>query len=113
MPDFDVNPDALREYAQVLDGLNAAIDAINEYVHTYGCDKSGFTGLFIVLRPVVDLVGSLFGETLTFGRQRLASLVAGVQQVADAYQQVDDQAAKAMQDLLAQLDDLSIPEDAA
>ncbi|WP_243769912.1 hypothetical protein [Amycolatopsis acidicola] len=107
--DFHVDPDAVAGYAETLDGLNSAIDAINEYMHTYGLDKSGFTGLFIVLQPVVDLVGSLFGETLSFGRQRLASLVDGVKETAEAYQNIDEQAAKALQDLLRELQDENVP----
>ena len=107
MSDFEVNPDAVHQYAQVLDGLNSAIGAINGYVHDHGCDKSGFTGLFIVLQPVVDLVGSLYGDTLKFGSQRLASLVDGVNKAADAFEQVDDNAAKALEQILTQLDDSS------
>ncbi|MCU1680793.1 MAG: hypothetical protein JWQ81_1532 [Amycolatopsis sp.] len=107
MPDFEVNPDAVHQYAQVLDGFNSAIGAINGYVHDYGCDKSGFTGLFIILQPVVDLVGSLYGDTLKFGSQRLASLVDGVNKAADAFQQADENAAKSLEDILNQLDDSS------
>jgi hypothetical protein len=107
--DIHVNPDAVNNYAEVLNGLNSAIDAINEYMHTYGCDKSGFTGLFIVLRPVVDLVGSLFGDTLGFGRQRLASLVDGVRKTAESYQHIDADAAKLLQDLLRELESQDVP----
>jgi uncharacterized protein YukE len=107
--DFHVNPDSVREYAEVLDGLNSAIDAINEYMHTYGCDKSGFTGLFMVLQPVVDLVGSLYGDSLSFGRQRLASLIEGVNKVAQAYQDTDDQASKILEDLRRELDRDTVP----
>lgn len=107
--DFHVDPDAVDNYAEVLNGLNSAIDAINEYMRTYGCDKSGFTGLFIVLRPVVDLVGSLFGDTLSFGRQRLASLVDGVRKTAESYQDIDADAAKLLQDLLRELESQDVP----
>jgi uncharacterized protein YukE len=107
VPDFEVNPDGIRDYAKVLDGLNSAISAINNYAQQYGCDKSGFTGLFVVLQPVVDMIGSLFGDTLKFGSQRLASLVTGVEQVADAFEQIDKNSAKALQDLLAQLEEAS------
>lgn len=102
--DFHVDPDALREYADVLDGLNSAIDAISEYMHTYGCDKSGFTGLFMVLQPVIDLVGSLYGDTLKFGEQRLASLVEGVNSTADAYEQTDEGVSSLLTNLLSELD---------
>lgn len=107
--DFHVDPDALREYADVLDGLNSAIDSISEYMHTYGCDKSGFTGLFIVLQPVVDLVGSLYGDTLKFGKQRLASLVDGVNSTADAYEQADSNIGELLGSLLGEIDSSSVP----
>lgn len=107
--DFHVDPDKVSEYGNTLEGLNSAIDAINEYMHTYALDKSGFTGLFMILRPVVDLVGSLYGETLSFGRQRLASLVNGVQQTADGYSQIDEQVSKVLQDLLRELQSQDVP----
>ncbi|TVT18951.1 hypothetical protein FNH05_35280 [Amycolatopsis rhizosphaerae] len=107
--DFHVDPDSLDEYAKVLEGLNSAIDAINEYMHTYGCDKSGFTGLFMILHPVIDLIGSLYGDTLKFGRQRLASLVDGVHKVAEAYQRMDENASKMLEDLLGELQDAKTP----
>lgn len=107
--DFQVNPDALRRYAEVLEGLDSVIDAISEYMHTYGCDKSGFTGLFMVLQPVVDLVGSLYGDTLKFGKQRLASLVEGVNQTANAYEQTDQKVTGVLRDLLGAIDSSDIP----
>lgn len=107
--DIHVDPDAVHAYADVLEGLNSAIDAINEYMHSTALDKSGFTGLFMVLRPVVDLIGSLYGESLSFGRQRLASLVDGVNNAADAYAQTDANAAKALQDLLRAIQEQPVP----
>jgi hypothetical protein len=101
---YDVRPDALAEYARNMEGLNSAADAIGEYMHTYGCDKSGFTGLLTILHPAVDLVGSLFGETLKFGKERLSSLAAGMTDVAKTYDEHDKQVAKTLQDILAQLD---------
>jgi hypothetical protein len=101
---YDVKPDALTAYAQNIEGLNSAADAIGEYMHTYGCDKSGFTGLLTILHPAVDLVGSLFGETLKFGKERLSSLAAGMTDVAKTYEEHDKQVTKALQDILGQLD---------
>jgi hypothetical protein len=103
--DFHVNPEALRQYAEVLDGLNSSIDAINEYMQSYGCDKSGFTGLLMVLQPAIDLVGSLYGDTLKFGKQRLASLVEGVNNAADTYERTDNQVGSVLKNLLSELDD--------
>lgn len=107
--DFHVDPDKVSEYGTTLEGLNSAIDAINEFMHTYALDKSGFTGLFLVLHPVIDLVGSLYGDTLSFGRRRLASLVTGVQQTAEGYSQIDEQVSTVLQDLLRELQSEEVP----
>jgi hypothetical protein len=107
--DFHVDPDAVREYATVLDGLNSAIDAISEYMHGTACDKSGFTGLFIVLQPVIDLIESLYGDTLKFGKERLASLVAGVNDTADSYEQTDNQVGGILKGLLSAIDSADVP----
>lgn len=107
--DFHVDPEALEQYADVLDGLSSVIDAISEYMHTYGCDKSGFTGLFIILQPVIDLVGSLYGDSLKFGKQRLASLVEGVKHTAETYLSTDDQVRQVLNDLLSAIDSSDVP----
>jgi hypothetical protein len=104
MTGYQVKTDVLGEYARNLDGLVSAADAIREYAHTYGCDKSGFTGLLTLLQPGVDLVGSLFDETVKFGKERLSSLSAGVTDVAKAYEEQDQRATKALEEILSQLD---------
>ena len=87
----------------------SAADAIGEYVHRYGCDKSGFTGLLTILHPSVDLVGSLFGDTLKFGKKRLTSLDAGMADIAKTYEEHDNQVTKALDDILDQLDTVGAP----
>jgi hypothetical protein len=109
--DFAVDPQTMQEYAQVVDGLHATVSRIDDYMRSTACDKSGFTGLFTVLRPVVDLVGNLYGETLKFGHSRLTSLSQGVQSAADAYAHHDANAAKMLDDLHAQLDSPGTPPD--
>jgi hypothetical protein len=104
--DFEVDPAAMREYAAVVDGLHQVVGKIDEYMRSTACDKSGFTGLFMVLRPVVDLVGNLYGETLQFGNARLTSLSQGVQSAADAYTTHDENSAKLLDELRAKLESL-------
>ncbi|HEY3466980.1 MAG TPA: type VII secretion target [Amycolatopsis sp.] len=106
MADVEVDPEAMREYAQVVDGLHQVVDKIDEYMRATACDKSGFTGLFMVLRPVVDLVGNLYGETLKFGHSRLTSLSQGVQSAADAYASHDENSAKILDELRAKLESM-------
>ncbi|MEC3980028.1 hypothetical protein [Amycolatopsis sp. H20-H5] len=107
MADLETSPAALTAYAQNLDGLHGAIDKINEYMRTQGCDTSGFTGLFVVLRPVVDMVGSLYDETLKFGHNRLNSMSAGIKAASEHYATVDATAAKRLADLMRELDEPS------
>ncbi|MFF0146383.1 MULTISPECIES: hypothetical protein [Amycolatopsis] len=90
---FEVNPQSMRDYAQAVDGLHDAVAKIREYMQGTACDKSGFTGLFVVLQPVVDLVGNLYGETLKFGDERLTALAGGMRSAADHYQRHDDNTA--------------------
>ncbi|MCR6488154.1 hypothetical protein M8542_35535 [Amycolatopsis sp. OK19-0408] len=104
MADFEVDPAAMREYAGVVDGLHQAVGKIDEYMRSTACDKSGFTGLFTVLHPVVDLVGNLYGETLKFGDARLTSLSQGVQSAAAAYTTHDMNSAKLLDELRAKLE---------
>lgn len=96
---FQVSPETLDAYAANLQQLQGAFDAISDYVTTAGCDKSGFTGLLTLLHPAVDLVDSLFQETLDFGRERLASLTGGIAGIAEQYRMQD----KASQDLFTEI----------
>jgi uncharacterized protein YukE len=102
--DFEVDPAALREYAQVVEGLHQAVNKVGEYMQATACDTSGFTGLFYLLRPVVDLVGKLYGETLQFGHERLTSLSQGIQSAANAYAAHDEHAKKMLDELRAMLE---------
>lgn len=105
MADFEVDPETLREYAQVVDGLHWSVSKIDDYMRSTACDTSGFTGLFYVLRPVVDLVANLYGDTLKFGHSRLASMSEGVQSVAKAYADHDAHVGKILVGIGAELDD--------
>ncbi|QWF83181.1 hypothetical protein HUW46_06621 [Amycolatopsis sp. CA-230715] len=101
---IDVHTDKVAEYAQNIQNMNRVVDKISDYMHTYGCDKSGFTGLLMVLHPAVDLVQSLYDESLKFGRERLTSLSDGVKNAGKAYEQHDEAVAKALEELARGLD---------
>lgn len=104
MADIETDPQALASYAQNLDSLHSVIDKINDFMRTEGCDTAGFTGLFMVLRPVVDLVGLLYGETLKFGHNRLSSMTDGIKAAAQAYSDHENVAKKQFENLLRQLE---------
>ncbi|HWD06393.1 MAG TPA: type VII secretion target [Amycolatopsis sp.] len=107
MADWHVDTDVMREYAQTVDGLHDRVSKINDYMKTTACDKSGFTGLFTLLQPVVDLVGNLYGETLEFGHNRLTSLADGMRSAADAYDHHDGQAAAILKEFQGDLQSIA------
>ncbi|AUS78236.1 hypothetical protein C1701_07480 [Actinoalloteichus sp. AHMU CJ021] len=96
---FQVDVDSLEGYARSLDDLQGAFDALREYAVRYGCDKSGFTGLLALLHPGVDLVGTLFGETLNFGQDRLGGTADGIRRNAEVYAAAD----QAVQDRMVKI----------
>jgi hypothetical protein len=107
--EFDVHTDVMREYADVVDGLHAQVGKIKDYMRTTACDKSGFTGLFALLQPVVDLVGNLYGSTLDFGDNRLTSLSQGVRSAADSYDHHDGQVAAILKEFGIAIDEVGTP----
>lgn len=109
MPDFEVHTDTMREYADVVDGLHAQVDKIKDYMSTTACDTAGFTGLFYVLRPVVELVSGLYGDTLGFGQSRLSSLSQGIKSAADAYDHHQGQVVALLKELGGSLDSIKPP----
>jgi hypothetical protein len=77
--------DSLHEYADSLEKLGKQFENIRNYMHQSACDKSGFTGLLTILQPGVDLIGSLFNETLNFGCDRMQGTVQAVRDSANHY----------------------------
>ncbi|GAA3579292.1 hypothetical protein GCM10022222_75130 [Amycolatopsis ultiminotia] len=106
MSSFEVDPQSMRDYAQAVDGLHDVVSKIRDYMKDTACDKSGFTGLFTVLQPVVDLVGNLYGETLKFGDERLTSLSQGMTAAADHYAKHDDNTATILAQFGMKADDI-------
>ncbi|WP_020657731.1 hypothetical protein [Amycolatopsis benzoatilytica] len=104
MSSIKVSTEQLHQYAATLEGLHEKISKIDDYMKSTACDKTGFTGLFIVLQPVVDLVSNLYGETLKFGHSRLTSLTEGVKQAAEAYTNHDANSAKLLEKFIAEFE---------
>ncbi|HVK26329.1 MAG TPA: type VII secretion target [Actinokineospora sp.] len=86
---FAVDPAELRAYAEYMRGLATKFADIKDFTQAQGCATAGFTGLLTVLRPAVDGVGSLYGATLDFGRDRLAGSADGLDTTAASYESTD------------------------
>jgi hypothetical protein len=85
MSDVHVATDELHNYANSLEQLGSKFDSIRSYMEQTACDKSGFTGLLTLLQPGVDLVQSLFNDTLKFGQDRMNATVKAVHATAEHY----------------------------
>ena len=85
----EVKPDELRSYGQYLKDTAKQFDTIGQYVKSTACDKGGFTGLLSLLTPGVDLVDTLFGKTLEFGKTKLTGAGEGIDATAQTYENND------------------------
>jgi hypothetical protein len=86
---FRVEPEHLKGYAGMLDRNAQHLLKIRDHAETKGSDTDGFDGLLMVLRPVVVMVGKLFGETLEFGNERLKGVAEALKESADVYEKDD------------------------
>jgi hypothetical protein len=93
MSEFSVEPAELRAFAQYMRTLAGQFDAIKSFVDSEGCNTAGFTGLLAILQPAVDGVGSIYGATLDFGRDRLNGSADGLEATAASYESTDQQQA--------------------
>lgn len=100
---FRVVPDELRSYAEYLRGMMGDFDAIDHYAHDQGANTAGFTGLLIVLQPVVAGIGKLFSEALNIGKDRLGATAEGLEASAATYEAVDHNEAATAECLASQL----------
>lgn len=100
---FHVVPDELCSYADYMRGMVADLDAIDRYAREQGANTAGFTGLLMVLAPVVTGVGDLFGETLDIAKDRLGATAEGLDHSAAAYEAVDSKEAATADHLASQL----------
>jgi hypothetical protein len=110
MSDIETEVDALHEYAEYLKSVNETFGAIREYVHSSACDKSGFTGLLMLLQPAVDLVEQLFDKTLDFGVHRMDSMISGVEDTAKHYEETETHVMTLMTQAHSELDSVRVSE---
>lgn len=81
----------LRDYAEYMKGKCVEdFEKIKKYCKQQGCNKSGFTGLFEVVAPAMDVLNAAFEELAKFGEQRLRSGAGGLEATAKAYDDIEE-----------------------
>ncbi|ASO18140.1 hypothetical protein FHR81_002536 [Actinoalloteichus hoggarensis] len=87
--DFEVDPEELRGYTGLTDATAGHFDEIGAYARDKGADTSGFTGLFVILQPLVGAIGSLYQGCMEDASAKMRNLSAALNDTAADYESVD------------------------
>ena len=83
------NVDQLRQFSDYLLHLKNDFRAVARYARSQGCNKSGFTGVFEVLKPAMDLIADAFDEAIELAEDRLDSTAQGLRKTAKEYRRTE------------------------
>ena len=106
---FHAEPDELRGYSQMLDRTAQQFTAIEGHARDKGGDTSGFTGLLMVLAPVVEGVVGLYAQTLQYANRKMQDVRTNLDGAAKEYDERDRTAAGTLTTSSVGLDSVHIP----
>lgn len=91
MADIGIDdPQQLRDWASWMrNQVSTDFDTVGTYAREQGCCKDGFTGVFEVLKPVMDLIADAFDEGVGWAKDRVESTASGLDATADEYDRVE------------------------
>lgn len=84
---FQVEPEELRGYSGLLERSNEHFQTIKGHATEKGGDTSGFTGLLMLLVPVVDGIIGLYTDALQSASDKLGKVQSNLDNAADSYEQ--------------------------
>ncbi|APU12574.1 MULTISPECIES: type VII secretion target [Actinoalloteichus] len=87
--DFEVEPEELRGYTGLTDATAGHFTEIGAYAANKGADTSGFTGLFVILQPLVIAIGSLYEGCMEDASAKMRNLSAALNDTASDYELVE------------------------
>jgi Excreted virulence factor EspC, type VII ESX diderm len=106
---FHVEPEELRGYSSLLERTAGHFTSIEQHARDKGGDTSGFTGLLMLLVPVVDGIVGLYAQTLQFANTKITDVRDNLTGAADDYAAQDQAGATAVTSSGAGLDRVVIP----
>lgn len=89
----------LRQFGTYLHLMQNDFTTVDIYADEQGCNKSGFTGVFTVLRPAMDHMADIFTKGINVAKDRLDSTNRGLQAVADRYERMENGGRKRHDDI--------------
>lgn len=101
-------PGELHGFEGLLERNAGYFKEIDQYAEETASDLSGFTGLMMVLIPVVEGVTALYGETLDFAHSALMKVKDELAATADEYEQREQKMMDALRKIEAELDKMQI-----
>ncbi|MCI2417026.1 hypothetical protein MOQ72_06285 [Saccharopolyspora sp. K220] len=99
-------PDELKGFGGLLERNAGYFKKIDQWAESTASDTSGFTGLMMVLIPVVEMVTALYGETLEWANSALLKVKEDLAETAADYEETQQKVAalfKKIQDDLDQI----------
>ncbi|GAB3294073.1 hypothetical protein [Parasphingorhabdus pacifica] len=101
-------PEEMRGYGGLLERNANYFKDIDQYAEQTASDTSGFTGLMMVLIPVVEGVTALYGETLDFARDALMGVKEELEKTAEEYEERDQRIRDSIRKVEAELDKMRV-----
>jgi hypothetical protein len=106
---FYVEPDELRGYSGMLERTAGHFTTIEQHARDKGGDTSGFTGLLMLLAPVVDGIVGLYAQTLEYANRKMLDVKDNLDGAASEYAERDETNAGRLTSSAVGMDGLDIP----
>ncbi|KAA5833339.1 hypothetical protein ABT337_19860 [Saccharopolyspora hirsuta] len=101
-------PEEMKAFEGLLERNAGYFKKIDEWAENTASDTSGFTGLMMVLIPVVEMVTALYGETLEWANSALLKVKEDLADASAEYEEIEQKIVGVFQKIQAELDDIKI-----
>ncbi|GAB3676190.1 hypothetical protein GCM10027597_15310 [Saccharopolyspora tripterygii] len=101
-------PEELNGFGELLDRNAGHFRKIGEWAESTASDTSGFTGLMVVLVPVVEVVTALYGETLDLANSALMKVKEDLAETVSDYEETERKIAAMFQKIQSDLDEIKV-----
>ncbi|MER7077672.1 hypothetical protein SAMN02982929_05108 [Saccharopolyspora kobensis] len=101
-------PAEMKGFEGLLERNAGYFKKIDEWAESTASDTSGFTGLMMVLIPVVEMVTALYGETLEWANSALLKVKEDLADASAEYEEIEQKIVGIFRQIQSDLDDIKI-----
>lgn len=101
-------PAEMKGFEGLLERNAEHFKKIDRWAENTASDTSGFTGLMMVLIPVVEMVTALYGETLEWANSALLKVKDDLADASAEYEEIEQRIVGIFQKIQSDLDDIKI-----